>query len=76
MVNIYALNIGAPQYIRQTLTDIKGEFDSNLFPISLEQLLPICHLSRFLDTLHQLKDHLASCFDHFSYVACLLLTHH
>ena len=28
-VNIYALNIGAPQYIRQTLTDIKGEIDSN-----------------------------------------------
>ena len=28
-VNIYALNIGASQYIRQTLTDIKGEMDSN-----------------------------------------------
>ena len=28
-VNIYALNIGTPQYIRQTLTDIKGEIDSN-----------------------------------------------
>ena len=26
---IYASNIGAPQYIRQTLTDIKGETDSN-----------------------------------------------
>ena len=25
IVNIYAPNIGAPQYIRQTLTDIKGE---------------------------------------------------
>ena len=29
IVNIHALNIGAPQYIRQTLTDIKGEIDSN-----------------------------------------------
>ena len=29
IVNIYAPNIGTPQYIRQTLTDIKGEFDSN-----------------------------------------------
>ena len=29
IVNIYALNIGASQYIRQTLTDIKGETDSN-----------------------------------------------
>ena len=29
IVNIYAPNIGAPQYIRQTLTGIKGEIDSN-----------------------------------------------
>ena len=29
IVNIYARNIGVPQYIRQTLTDITGEIDSN-----------------------------------------------
>ena len=29
IVNIYASNIGAPQYIRQTLTDVKGEIDNN-----------------------------------------------
>ena len=29
IVNIYAPNIGTPQYIRQTLTDIKEEIDSN-----------------------------------------------
>ena len=29
IVNIYAAKIGAPQCIRQTLTDIKGEMDSN-----------------------------------------------
>ena len=29
IVNISAPNIGTPQYIRQTLTDIKGEIDSN-----------------------------------------------
>ena len=29
IVNIYAPNTGAPQYIRQALTDIKGEIDSN-----------------------------------------------
>jgi len=29
IVNIFAPNIEAPQYIRQTLTDIKGEIDSN-----------------------------------------------
>ena len=28
-VNIYPPNIGAPQYRRQTLTDIKGEIDNN-----------------------------------------------
>ena len=29
IVNIYAPNIGARQYRRQTLADIKGEIDSN-----------------------------------------------
>ena len=29
IINIYAPNIGASRYIRQTLTDIKGEIDSN-----------------------------------------------
>ena len=29
IVNIYAPKIGAPQYVRQTLTDIKGEIDSS-----------------------------------------------
>ena len=31
IVNIYAPNIGAPQYIRQTLTDLKREIDSNTY---------------------------------------------
>ena len=29
IVNIYAPNIGIPQYIRQMLTTIKGEIDSS-----------------------------------------------
>ena len=29
IVNIYAPNIGAPQYIRQTLTSMKGEINKN-----------------------------------------------
>ena len=29
IVNVCALNMGAPQYIRQTLTGIRGEIDSN-----------------------------------------------
>ena len=33
IVNIYAPNTGAPQYIRQTLTDIKGEIDSNTITV-------------------------------------------
>ena len=30
IANIYTTNIGAPQHIKQTLTDIKGETDSNI----------------------------------------------
>ena len=33
IVNIYAPNIGASQYIRQTITDIKGEIDSNTITV-------------------------------------------
>ena len=33
IVNIYAPNTGAPQYIRQTLTDIKREIDSNTIKV-------------------------------------------
>ena len=33
IVNIYVPNIGAPHYIRQTLTDIKGEIDSNTITV-------------------------------------------
>ena len=29
IINVYAPNIGAPQYIRQMLTTIKGEIDRN-----------------------------------------------
>ena len=33
IVNIYASNIGALQYIRQTLIDIKVEIDSNTITV-------------------------------------------
>ena len=29
IINMYALNIGAPQYVRQMLTSIKGEINNN-----------------------------------------------
>ena len=41
IVNIYAPNIGAPQYRRQMLTAIKGEIDSNI--IIVETLTPQYH---------------------------------
>jgi len=39
IVNIYTPNIGAPQYIRQILTDIKGEIDSNIIIVLMLILL-------------------------------------
>ena len=33
IVNISASNIGAPHYVRQTLTDTKGETDSNTITV-------------------------------------------
>ena len=43
IVNIYAPNIDAPQYIRQTLRDIKGKTDSNTIKIGdfNTQLIPM-----------------------------------
>ena len=41
IVNIYVPNIGAPQYIRQMLTAIKGEIDSNT--ITVADLTPHFH---------------------------------
>ena len=41
IVNIYAPNIGAPRYIRQTLTDKKGETDSDT--IIVGDLTPHSH---------------------------------
>ena len=43
-VNICAPNIGAPQYIRQTLRDIKGETDSNT--MTVETLTPMDRSSK------------------------------
>ena len=33
IVNIYAFNIGAPQYTRQMLTALEGEIDSNTITV-------------------------------------------
>ena len=39
---IYAPNIGAPQYVRQMLTSMKGEINSNT--VMVETLIPHSHL--------------------------------
>ena len=31
ILNIYATNIGAPQYVRKMLTNMKGEINSNTY---------------------------------------------
>ena len=41
VVNMYACNIGAPQYIRQLLTAIKGKIDSKT--IIVRDLSPHFH---------------------------------
>ena len=46
IVNIYAPNTGAPQYIRQTLTDIKGEIDSNTIIVGDTPLTPMDRSSK------------------------------
>ena len=48
IINIYAPNIGAPQYIRQMLTAIKGEINSNTIIVGAfnTPLTPIDRSSR------------------------------
>ena len=45
IVNVYAPNIEAPQYIRQTLTDIKGETDSDTIIIG-DFTIPLTPMDR------------------------------
>ena len=47
IINIYVPNIQAPQYIRQTLTDIKGEIDSSTIIVDFNTpLTPIDRSSK------------------------------
>jgi len=45
IVNIYAPNTGAPRYIQQILTDIKGESDGNTI-IAGDFNIPLTPLDR------------------------------
>ena len=46
IINVYTCNVRAPQYIRQMLTTMKGEIDSNTIIVG-----------EFNITLHQWTDH-------------------
>ena len=46
IISISAPNIGAPQYIRQTLTDIKGEIDSNTIIVGDTPVTPMDRSSK------------------------------
>ena len=45
IVNIYAPNIGAPQYVRQTLTSMKGEINSNTIRVG-DLTIPLTPVDR------------------------------
>ena len=49
IINIYAPNIGALQYVRQMLTSMKGEINNNT--IIVETLIPHSHL--WIDQLNR-----------------------
>ena len=44
LVNVYAPNIGAPKYIQQILTDIKGEIDGNAIIVDFN--IPLTSMER------------------------------
>ena len=45
IVNIYAPNIGAPQYVRQMLANMKGEINSNTIIVG-DFSTPLTHIDR------------------------------
>ena len=54
IINIYAPNIGAPQYVRQMLTSMKGEINSNTIIVGDFSHLWIDQLNRKLARKHKL----------------------
>ena len=45
IINIYASNIGAPQYVRQILTSMKGEINRNTILVG-DFNTPLTHMDR------------------------------
>ena len=54
IINIYAPNIKAPQYVRQMLTSMKGEINSNTIIVGDFSHLWIDQLNRKLTRKHKL----------------------
>ena len=57
IINIYAPNIGAPQYVRQMLTSMKGEINNNTILVgdfNTPLHLRIDQLNRILTRKHKL----------------------
>ena len=64
IINIYAPNIGAPQYVRQMLTSMKGEINTNTIIVGDFNTLPMDRSTKqkinketqtFKDTIGQLE---------------------
>ena len=65
IINIYAPNIGAPQYVRQMLTSMKGEINNNTVIVGdfNTSLTPVGRstkqkINKETQTLNNTKDHL------------------
>ena len=65
IINIYAPNIGAPQYVRQILTNMKGEISSNTIivedfntPLTLMDRSTKQKISKGTQTLNDTRDQL------------------
>ena len=56
IMNIYALNIGVPQYVRQMLTSMKGEINNNTIIVEYfnTPLTPMVRSNRKLARKHKL----------------------
>ena len=51
---IYSSNIGAPQYVRQMLTSMKGEINSNTIVIDFNKPVTLMDRNRKLASKHKL----------------------
>ena len=57
IINIYAPNIGAPQYVRQMLTSVKGEINNNTIIVG-DFNTPLTPMDRSLNRKLRRKDKL------------------